>query len=75
VSSAWTMQLTCGSIESLAKEQTYCQLIKYETKFMLFSNSIHFATLKMFLKTWEDFEKGAERLYLQDPDKVSYSYG
>lgn len=22
------------------------------------------------LKTWEDFEKAAERLYLQDPTKV-----
>ena len=23
-----------------------------------------------FLNTWEDFEKAAERLYLQDPMKV-----
>ena len=25
-----------------------------------------------FLTNWEDFEKAAERLYLQDPMKVSY---
>lgn len=29
--------------------------------------------LKMtFLNTWEDFEKAAERLYLQDPMKARY---
>jgi len=27
----------------------------------------------MFMKTWEDFEKGAERLYLQDPQKCRYN--
>lgn len=25
-----------------------------------------------FLKTWEEFEKAAERLYLQEPTKVRY---
>jgi hypothetical protein len=31
-----------------------------------------FYVLKMtFLTSWEDFEKAAERLYLQDPTKVS----
>ena len=28
-----------------------------------------------FLTTWEDFEKAAERLYLQDPMKVSIETG
>jgi len=27
----------------------------------------------MFLSCWEDFEKAAERLYLQDPYKTRYS--
>ncbi|XP_018324081.1 signal recognition particle 9 kDa protein [Agrilus planipennis] len=26
-----------------------------------------------YLKSWEEFEKAAERLYLQSPDKVRYS--
>jgi len=26
------------------------------------------------LNTWEDFEKAAERLYLQDPFKVTQNY-
>ncbi|XP_022910838.1 signal recognition particle 9 kDa protein [Onthophagus taurus] len=26
-----------------------------------------------FLKSWEEFEKAAERLYLQDPSKVRYT--
>ncbi|XP_021946291.1 signal recognition particle 9 kDa protein [Folsomia candida] len=27
----------------------------------------------MYLKSWDDFEKGAERLYLQDPLKCRYN--
>ena len=27
-----------------------------------------------FLESWEEFEKAAERLYLQDPMKVSWDY-
>ena len=27
-----------------------------------------------FLESWEEFEKAAERLYLQDPMKVRYFY-
>ncbi|CAL8111760.1 unnamed protein product [Orchesella dallaii] len=27
----------------------------------------------MYLKTYDDWEKAAERLYLQDPDKARYS--
>ncbi|ENN76689.1 signal recognition particle 9 kDa protein [Dendroctonus ponderosae] len=26
-----------------------------------------------FLKSWEEFEKAAEKLYLQDPSKVRYT--
>lgn len=26
-----------------------------------------------FVKSWEEFEKAAEKLYLQDPSKVRYS--
>ncbi|XP_050312306.1 signal recognition particle 9 kDa protein [Anthonomus grandis grandis] len=26
-----------------------------------------------FLKTWEEFEKAAEKLYMQNPSKVRYS--
>lgn len=26
-----------------------------------------------YLKSWEEFEKAAEKLYLQEPDKVRYT--
>lgn len=26
-----------------------------------------------YLKSWEEFEKAAEKLYLQDPSKIRYS--
>ncbi|CAG7835699.1 unnamed protein product [Allacma fusca] len=28
----------------------------------------------MYVSTWDDFEKAAERLYLQDPVKTRYSF-
>jgi signal recognition particle subunit SRP9 len=27
-----------------------------------------------YVKSWEEFEKAAERLYLQDPMKVGFEY-
>jgi hypothetical protein len=27
-----------------------------------------------YLKSWEEFEKAAERLYFQDPMKVGFEY-
>merc|ERR1711875_75540 len=45
---------------------------------LLYTNNEHVDILKgllkmTFLTTWEDFEKSAERLYLQAPSKCRYS--
>ena len=49
-----------------------CLTINIPTS-VVFSEQI-FPNYKMtFLETWEEFEKAAERLYLQDPMKVRYS--
>jgi hypothetical protein len=41
--------------------------------------SVHhkrYSGIKMtYVKSWEEFEKAAERLYLQDPMKVGFEYG
>ena len=35
---------------------------------------IHLSPTMPVLSSWEDFEKAAERLYLQDPEKVIFSW-
>ena len=39
---------------------------------MVFMNIVS-DKIRMFVESWEEFEKAAERLYLQDPMKVRYS--
>ena len=66
--------------EGLWKQPTRREVknkVQFKKKIFKFASQSHLLTsdgfgFKMtFLTNWEDFEKAAERLYLQDPMKVS----